>query len=151
MQTRNIDIEKILAENRRLKQELRTKAQKNQSLHLKLSHSQAMLEAMPEGAFIMTKTFVECNSQACRIWKTKRDDIIGKSPADFAPAYQPNGEESHAMANRKIKSALLGNPQHFFWKDKQTDGSIIDTEVFLKPITINGIKQVAASIRDVTR
>lgn len=110
-----------------------------------------MLEATAEGAFIMTETFVECNSQACRIWKTQRDEILGKSPADFAPVYQPSGEKSHDMANRKIRSALLGNPQHFFWKGKQTNGSIIDTEVFLKPVTINGKKHVAASIRDVTR
>ena len=144
------DIQEILAENNKLKSELTRKAQQNQSLQLKLDHSQAMLEATAEGAFIMTQTFVECNSQACKIWKTDRDDIIGRSPADFAPLYQPNGEKSHDMAKRKIHSALCGRPQHFFWKDKTTDGAIIDTEVFLKPVTINGKKHVAASIKDVT-
>jgi len=151
MQIQNTDIGSIVAENKRLKEALSREKQKNRSLELKLSHSLAMLEVTAEGAFIMTETFVECNLQACRIWKTQRDDIIGKSPADFAPLYQPNGEKSYDMANRKIRSALLGKPQRFFWKDKQTDGTIIDTEVFLKPVTINGKKQVAASIRDVTR
>ena len=146
----NADIEEIIAENIRLKHELSREVQQNKSLQLKLDHSQAMLETTADGAFVMTQTFVECNSQACKIWKTGREDIIGKSPADFAPFYQPNGEKSHDMAKRKIHSALSGSPQHFFWKDKRTDGSIIDTEVFLTPITINGKKHVAASIKDVT-
>lgn len=151
MQTiHNIDIEEIIAENIRLKNKLIRKEEQNKSLQLKLDHSQAMLETTADGAFIMTQTFVECNSQACKIWKTGREDIIGKSPADFAPLYQPNGEKSHDMARRKINSALSGKPQHFLWKDKTTDGSIIDTEVFLKPVIINGKRHVAASIKDVT-
>ena len=151
MQTKDTEIKRLMAENRRLEKALCQEKQINRALKLKLSHSQAMLETTSTGAFIMTETFVECNFQACRIWKAQKDEIIGKSPADFAPLYQPNGEKSHDMANRKIQSALQGRPQRFFWKDRQTDGTIIDTEVFLKPVTINGIKHVAASIRDITR
>ncbi|MCP4119935.1 MAG: PAS domain S-box protein [Desulfobacteraceae bacterium] len=151
MQPESLDIEKIQAENRRLKQALSREKDKNRSLQLKLQHRQAMLETTAEGAFIMTETFVDCNSQACKIWKTQKNEIIGKSPADFAPLYQPNGEKSHDMAKRKVRSALSGNPQRFFWKDKLADGSIIDTEVFLKQVIINGKKHVSASIRDVTQ
>ncbi|PIE61516.1 MAG: hypothetical protein CSA29_02920 [Desulfobacterales bacterium] len=49
----------------------------------------ALLEATTEGAFLMKDTFVACN-----IWKTQKDQIIGRSPADFAPEFQPNGERS---------------------------------------------------------
>jgi PAS domain S-box-containing protein len=149
MQTK--DIEKILADNTRLKQALNRENLRNQSLQLKLEHSRAMLEATVEGAFIMTETFVECNLQACKIWHAPKEEIIGKSPADFAPLYQPNGEKSHDMVKRKVRSALSGKPQRFFWKDKLSDGTIIDTQVFLKPVTINGEKHVAASILDVTQ
>ncbi|MCP4717863.1 MAG: PAS domain S-box protein [Desulfobacteraceae bacterium] len=145
------NIKNIILEHKRVKQQLHKERKKSRTLSLQSDYSQAMLEASAEGAFIMTKTFVECNSKACQIWKTKKEEIIGKTPADFAPLYQPNGEKSHDMANRKIQSALLGNPQHFFWKDKLPDGSIIDTEVFLKPVTIDGKQHVAASIRDVTK
>ncbi len=146
-----MDVKKIIAENHRLKKELSRETIRNRHLQLKLRHSQAMLEATDKGALILTETVVECSSQTCKIWKTGRSDIIGKSPADFAPLYQPNGETSMDMAKRKIRSALLGNPQRFFWKDKLADGSIIDTEVFLKPVTINGKEHVAASIKDVTQ
>jgi PAS domain S-box-containing protein len=150
MQPEKADIETLLAENRRLNRDLNREVQKNKDLQLKLEHRQALLKATAEGAFIMAETFVDCNSQACKIWKANKNDIIGKSPADFAPFYQPNGEKSHDMAKRKVRSALCGKPQRFFWKDKLADDSIIDTEVFLKPVTINGKKHVAASIRDVT-
>ena len=151
MQSERANIEKVLAENSRLKRELSREKEEKRSIQLKLEHRQAMLNATAEGAFIITETFVDCNSQACKIWKTQKNDIIGKSPGDFAPRYQPNGEKSHDMAKRKIRSALSGNPQRFFWKDKLADGSIIDTEVFLKQVIINGKKHVAASIRDVTQ
>lgn len=151
MDPESVEIDKIRAENSRLKQALSREKEKNRSLQLKLEQRQAMLKASAEGALIMTETFVDCNSQACKIWKTPKNDIIGKSPADFAPLYQPNGEKSHDMAKRKVGSALAGNPQRFFWKDKLADGSIIDTEVFLKPVIVNGKRHVAGSIRDVTQ
>lgn len=151
MQSDNNCFENILVENKRLKRDLDRQIKKNLSLELKLEHKQAMLKTNANGAFIMTDTFVDCNSQACKIWKTTKNDIIGKSPGDFAPPFQPNGENSHDMAKRKIQSALSGNPQHFLWKDKQADGTVIDTEVFLKPVSINGKKHVVASIKDVTQ
>ena len=123
MQSERANIEKVLAENSRLKRELSREKEEKRSIQLKLEHRQAMLNATAEGAFIITETFVDCNSQACKIWKTQKNDIIGKSPGDFAPRYQPNGEKSHDMAKRKIRSALSGNPQRFFWKDKLADGS----------------------------
>jgi PAS domain S-box-containing protein len=109
-----------------------------------------ILNAMSEGVLILQDTFFDCNQSACRIWKADKGQIMGQSPVRFAPPRQPNGRDSSVMAREKIKAAAEGIPQRFFWKDKRSDGTLIDTEVYLKAVTINGTQYVVATIRDIT-
>ncbi|WP_319471376.1 PAS domain S-box protein [uncultured Pseudodesulfovibrio sp.] len=119
-------------------------------LESELDTYKGVLNAMSDGVLILQDTFFDCNNSACRIWKADKGQILGHSPAEFAPPTQPNGRNSRIMAQEKIKAASKGTPQHFFWKDRRGDGTLIDTEVFLKAVTINDEKYVVATIRDIT-
>ena len=119
-------------------------------LESELGKYQGVLDAMSDGILILQDTFFDCNKSACRIWKADKGQILGRSPAKFAPDKQPNGRDSHLMAQEKIRAAAEGTPQRFFWKDKQGDGTLIDTEVSLKAVTINNEQYVVATIRDIT-
>lgn len=137
------EISKLRAENAKLKQRLR-EIQRERIVY------RGLIEGMSDGILLMQETFTECNQSACRIWQCDRGDIIGYSPEKFAPRYQPNGRDSVAMAREKIRLAIDGTPQRFYWKDKRADGSLIDTEVFLKGISLDDTQYVVATVRDIT-
>ncbi len=109
-----------------------------------------LFEYSVDGIFLMTDLFLDCNEQACRMWACERDDIVGHSPVEFSPEFQPDGRRSDESAKDKIDSALSGNPQRFYWKHLRKDGTLIDTEVALKAITVNDKKVIQATVRDIT-
>ncbi|NJB68446.1 PAS domain S-box-containing protein [Desulfobaculum xiamenense] len=134
----------------RLEQENAALRDTGEDLERELVIYRAVLEGMADGILLMQETFTKCNQSACRIWKCEKGDIIGYSPEKFAPPFQPNGRESVGMAHEKIQAALKGAPQRFYWKDLRGDGTLTDTEVFLKAVSINDTDYVVATVRDIT-
>ncbi len=110
-----------------------------------------LFESSPDGLFLMTDLFLDCNDQACRLWKCRRGDIVGYSPAKFSPEKQPDSRYSTESAAEKINAAMAGNPQTFYWQHKTLDGILQDTEVHLQALTINGRQLLLARVRDLSR
>ena len=95
--------------------------------------------------------FVDTNSKGLEMFGLRdRSEIIGHSPADFAPPHQPDGWDSREKALEYILAALQGCPQRFFWKFARKDGSTFDAEVVLHPLTLHGRAHVQATVRDIT-
>jgi hypothetical protein len=42
-------------------------------------------------------------------------EMVGKHPLEMAPAFQPNGETSAAMARRQIEECMTGGSARFEW------------------------------------
>ncbi len=113
---------------------------------------QRLFENANDGIFIMDgDQFIECNNQVLRIYGlSSKEDIIGKSPADFSPKYQPDGELSDEKAKQKVESALSGTPQVFEWQHKTLDGDPVDVEVSLNRLEMGDDEFVQAIVRDIT-
>jgi len=109
-----------------------------------------LFEGSADGIFLMTDLFTDCNEQACRLWKCRREDIVGHSPAEFSPALQPDGRPSVTAARERIERALSGEPQLFYWLHQAKDGTLMDTEVSLKALRIHGKTFLMATVRDIT-
>lgn len=109
-----------------------------------------LFEWSADGIFLMTDTFTDCNEQACRLWKCRREDIVGHSPAEFSPRLQPDGQLSTAAAKDRIDRALAGDPQYFYWMHKAKDGTLMDAEVSLKALTVSRKTLLQATVRDIT-
>jgi len=113
---------------------------------------QRLFENANDGIFIMKDgRFVECNQQVLEIYGCDEEDIIGATPADFSPEFQPDGGKSAVKAQRKIEKAQNGEPQVFEWKHKKKDGTLIDTEVGLNKLELVGEVYVQAIVRDLTK
>lgn len=64
-------------------------------------------------------------------------ELIGKTPLDFTPKQQPNGEDSASLAQRYIQQAREEGEAHFEWRRQRLDGSEYWQEVTLLPMTVN--------------
>lgn len=128
--------QKILAEN---------------ALKENIQRYQTLFSRANDAIFIMDKdTFIDCNDKTLEIFACKREEIIGHSPVEFSPEYQPDGKKSSESALEKITNAINGKPQKFYWKHQQKNGNYFDAEVSLNAIEVNNNTFVQAIVRDIT-
>lgn len=103
-----------------------------------------------DGFFLMDDLFRECNDAALKLFNCEHDDIIGHSPAEFSPKFQPDGQRSDKLASEYITRARNGAPQNFEWVHLRKDGVELNCEVSLASIEVSGRSMIMAIVRDVT-
>jgi PAS domain S-box-containing protein len=111
---------------------------------------QVLFENSADGILLMTDVFEDCNNAALGIFGCEKEDIIGHHPAEFSPEFQPDGSNSTIKANEKIKLALTGEPQKFYWQHKRKNGELVDVEVALNSVILQGKKLLQATLRDIS-
>jgi PAS domain S-box-containing protein len=94
--------------------------------------------------------FIDCNQKTLDLFCCRKEDIIGKPPYEFSPAFQPDGRPSEIKALEKITEALKGNPQRFEWKHKKFNGELFDAEVSLNKIVLGDDVLLQAIVRDIS-
>jgi PAS domain S-box-containing protein len=111
----------------------------------------SLFENEDDAIFIMKDgNFVDCNSRTLDMFGCTKDQIIGKSPIDFSPEYQSNGEKSKKFILEIINTVLTGSKVSFEWKHKRLNGNLFDTDVTLNTIELNNEKYLQAAIRDIS-
>jgi len=96
-------------------------------------------------------TIIELNSRASEMFAGLKEELLGKTPYELSPEFQPDGKKSLDTAKEKIKNILNGEAQFFEWQHKRLDGSFFDAEVSLNSITFNNEIVVLAIVRDITQ
>ncbi|MFW6208764.1 MAG: PAS domain S-box protein [Spirochaetota bacterium] len=108
-----------------------------------------LFESAYEAILIMdAHMFIDCNHSALQFFGcTSKDELIGHSPWEFSPEYQPNGSRSSTAANELINAALRGRPENFYWTHQRKDGTRFQTEVTLHPLVLGNETYVQANLR----
>jgi PAS domain S-box-containing protein len=94
--------------------------------------------------------FIDANQKALEMFACNKEELINKSPIDFSPEFQEDGESSQTKALRFIDNALKGIPQTFEWKHIRKDKTEFDADVSLFSIEIKGELFIQAIVRDIT-
>jgi PAS domain S-box-containing protein len=112
---------------------------------------QLLFSKANDAIVIMDKEkIIDCNEKTLEMFACKRDEIIGHSPAEFSPEFQPDGRKSIDSALEKINNTLQGKPEYFYWKHIQKNGKLFDAEVSLNSLEINNKIYIQAIVRDIT-
>lgn len=105
----------------------------------------------PDAAIILVDGFiVDCNLAAEAVLRGDRDQILGKTPADFSPDFQPDGKRSDEAAKDKITEALQSGNNIFEWQHRRLDGTDFWVEVSISSIKANGRSILYVAWRDIS-
>lgn len=126
------------------------KKQADEALLQERERYHVLFENSADGILLMTELFEDCNNAALKIFGCEKDELVGHHPAEFSPENQPDGSNSTIKANEKINLALSGIPQKFYWQHKKKNGELIDVEVALNSVLLQGKKLIQATVRDIS-
>ncbi len=111
----------------------------------------AIFEASSDAIFVMAgDVFIDCNVSAMELFEGNRSQIVGKTPYELSPEFQPDGQRSQKKALEYIKRALRGEILRFEWTHKTVTNKIIHTEVSLNSIKVGEKIYILALVRDIS-
>ncbi len=95
--------------------------------------------------------FVDVNEAATSILGSPSNWLLGKTPKEISPKYQPDGSLSEEKANKYIQLALQDKKQTFRWIHLRYDGTEFPAEISLIKIRLKAKDRILAIWRDITQ
>ncbi len=95
---------------------------------------------------------IDCNPAALRILGlTDKSQLIGRRPAEFSPASQPDGAPSD-LKSRELGTETLERGAHTFdWVHQRPDGALVPVEVSVRHAMLDGRRVSVVAWRDQSR
>lgn len=128
-------------------------ARKQAELNLAASEEmyRTLFESAQDTILVMDgPTIVDCNPSATVLTGCPKQEIVGRTPADFSPAKQADGEDTTQTMLRMIERAEAGEAQCFEWLCRRRDGSIAQVETSLTSMRLATGPYLLALTRDMS-
>jgi len=100
---------------------------------------------------VADNNIVDCNQATIQLLGYhSKVGVIGKSPWEISPEYQPDGNPSKERAAQQIEIAQKNGKSKFEWWHQKMDGTVFPVEVMLTSILLHGEKVFHALLRDIS-
>lgn len=112
-----------------------------------------LVENAPEAIVVFdvdAGRFVECNDNAVRFFKMRREELLAAGPDKISPPEQADGSPSFGVSRGFIDRALAGEAPIFEWLHRDALGHDIPCEVRLVRLPSSGRRLIRGSITDIT-
>lgn len=120
------------------------------NLHSSEMKYHALFESSQEAIFLMLgDTFVDCNYATFKLFECTPKDIIGSTPYQFSPEYQPGDEFSYEKAINYIRRAFNGKILRFEWTHRTLNVKLFKCEVTLNRFFIGSTLYLVAIVGDI--
>jgi len=95
--------------------------------------------------------FIECNVAMVNILGAGlRSEIIGLTPWEVSPEYQPDGEKSRQKGLRLIQECERGHSVRFEWIHTRFDDTELPVEISLTPVNFGPESFIHIAMRDIS-
>ncbi len=94
-------------------------------------------------------TFIDCNEAALKLMRCSRDQLLGLSPSDVSPEFQPDGRLSSEKARELIETTLKTGVNRFEWMRRTFDGEEFWVEVSHTVIPFRGKRILYTMWKDI--
>jgi PAS domain S-box-containing protein len=93
---------------------------------------------------------IECNQAALALFACTREQIIGTSPTNWSPEFQPEGRRSDEMAPEIFARARAGEVVRFEWENLRSDGTPLPVDVTVRFARMEGDEIFVVISRDIS-
>ncbi|HEX2935666.1 MAG TPA: PAS domain-containing protein [Bacteroidales bacterium] len=93
---------------------------------------------------------VNCNQRALKLFDSDYDYLVGKTPFDLSPEYQPDGEKSDIKGKLILEEIFKKGVVNFEWSQKKSNAELFIADISATSFEVNGLYYVAATMRDIT-
>ena len=114
---------------------------------------QRLFHDSPDAYLIMEPNhgrIVDCNRAAEQLLRGNREQIIGMTPDQLSPVFQPSGISSQAEAAERIAESLRHGGHRFEWLHRRLDGENFWAEVVISVIVHEAKPVLFVSWRDIS-
>ncbi|MBO6795140.1 MAG: PAS domain S-box protein [Balneolaceae bacterium] len=94
--------------------------------------------------------FVDVNNKACEYFRLLKKELIGKSPGELSPEFQPDGSRSSEKSIEYVQAAFDGNSKPFEWQHLTGNGDIMEFSIILNVVELDNKKYIQGILRDIT-
>ncbi len=112
----------------------------------------SLFENSIDGIVLLDKgSFIDCNKASADILNCSKNEIIGKTPLDFLPEFQPGNISSEEKMNNLTKNVMDGKPKHIVWLAKTFDGKLKYIDTSFNLVSFNSRNIIQCIFRDITK
>jgi PAS domain S-box-containing protein len=124
-----------------------------ESLKEKEERFRILVENAPEALVVIDMEklkFVTVSQSAMTLFKMTEKELLQLGPLDLCPKYQPNGQLSTELADKKFSEAIAGGKPTFEWIHIDSEGKPLFCDVRLVRLPAEDKTLIRASIIDIT-
>lgn len=114
--------------------------------------SRSLFEMANDSVFILQNNLIiDCNNKMLETLGGSREEVIGMSPVELSPEYQPDGSLSADEIQANIESLLTRDKIYIDWQSKRLNGELFFSEISATMIKIKGMPSILVTVRDISQ